>query len=284
MPFSRSIRSRYAARQFDRREPLRGDQRRRLGDRQKAGIGRCHDRRSVGGGHENMRRLGLHRVIGPDQRDHLAQRGIGREQGALLARQQFEPEQFGFGGELRRNVDCHGRYSAALAIGRRFPPQQRDHLIGRADLGEHHHETRERRVMLFVGPAGIRVRNEEDLIVKHHGISRRRLAADIRGGADDDQRVDIARAQQRVEIGSALHERAKAVFAHDRVPGLDVKFGVKRMAEVAGRKCAPHARAPFCIGEIVEVNGPRFVALRRWSCFGSTPQYRQKRGLRPRGS
>src|SRR4051795_12499596 len=64
-----------------------------------------------------MRWLGLHRVIGPDQRDHLAERGIGGEQGALLAWQQFEPEQFCFSRELHRNVDCHGRYSAALSIG-----------------------------------------------------------------------------------------------------------------------------------------------------------------------
>ncbi len=77
--------------------------------------------------------------------------------------------------------------------------------------------------------------------------------------------VSILRARkQRIEIGGALHERAEAVFAHDRVPGLNVKFGVKRMAEIAGRKCAPHARAPFCIGEIVKVNGPRFVAPGRW--------------------
>ena len=39
--------------QLDRRQPFRGDQRRRLGDRQEAGVGRGHRRRSVPGAGAN---------------------------------------------------------------------------------------------------------------------------------------------------------------------------------------------------------------------------------------
>jgi hypothetical protein len=37
--------------------------------------------------------------------------------------------------------------------------------------------------------------------VARYRIARRRLAADIRGGADDDQRLDAARAQLGIEVG-----------------------------------------------------------------------------------
>src|ERR1700693_1523608 len=59
-----------------------------------------------------MRRLGVERVVGPDQLYHRAQRDIGRQQGAFLTRQQFEAEQSGLG--RKRSVDVgHRSYPAA---------------------------------------------------------------------------------------------------------------------------------------------------------------------------
>src|ERR1700693_615035 len=63
-----------------------------------------------------MRRLGVERVVGPDQLYHLAQRDIGRQQGAFLTRPQFEAEQSGLG--RKRSVDVgHRSYPAAAAAG-----------------------------------------------------------------------------------------------------------------------------------------------------------------------
>src|SRR2546421_12742682 len=64
-----------------------------------------------------MGRLGSHRVIAADQRDHLAQCGVSREQALLLPGQQLEAEQFGLGGEQRFDIGDHGIYSAAPATG-----------------------------------------------------------------------------------------------------------------------------------------------------------------------
>src|SRR6202040_4334171 len=67
--------------------------------------------------HEDMRRLGLERVVGTDQFHHLSQRCIGRQQRHFLTGQQFEAEEFGLGEKAGFDISAHRGYSATPARG-----------------------------------------------------------------------------------------------------------------------------------------------------------------------
>ncbi len=136
----------------------------------------------------------------------------GGERGAPLLVGEYPPR------EMERHVNAAAEASLGRARDRcRVPAQQRDHLVGRAHIGEHHHQDPERRVVFFVSVAGIRVRHEEHLVIEHHRVARGQFAADIGRSADDDQRIDAARAQYRVEVGGALDKRAEPGLAHGEV-------------------------------------------------------------------
>jgi hypothetical protein len=63
-----------------------------------------------------MRRFGLERIVGANERDRLAQYCVRGAQSGLLAGQQLQAEQCGLDGEAVFDAVVHGAYSAAAAV------------------------------------------------------------------------------------------------------------------------------------------------------------------------
>ena len=82
------------------------------------------------------------------------------------------------------------------------------------DVAERVGHGRQGGVVLLVGEGGVAVGDEEHLVVQHHRVPRGGLAADLGGGAGDDQGVDAAILQDRVQVGRAGREGAEAALAH----------------------------------------------------------------------
>ena len=115
-----------------------------------------------------------------------------------------------------------GSYSAAsrsAALASRPPDQE----VGVHHVAEDRVERRQRRIVLLVGARRVGVADHDGLEIEHHGVTRRRLAADIRDRAGDQHRVVALRAQPLRQIGRALDEGTETIFLHDLVLGLHVE-------------------------------------------------------------
>ena len=78
--------------------------------------------------------------------------------------------------------------------------------------------------MLGIGQRAIGIADEDHVIIELHRVTRRGFAAAIGQRAGDDQRVDVARLQEVVQVARAGNEGAEALFldAHvDRIVHLE---------------------------------------------------------------
>ena len=118
------------------------------------------------------------------------------------------------------------------------------HFVDRLHVGELAVEPRQRGVVFLVGTGGETVGHHDGLEIEHHRITRGALAADMGGGAGDQDGVDIALAQMPLDVGGALDESAVALLRQASVFGPDVVKVPEFETVVAflhGFVAAPHA-------------------------------------------
>jgi hypothetical protein len=127
---------------------------------------------------------------------------------------------------LARLLIGRSRTSRGLTVPPGLDP--RDRLVGGDYIAEENH-VRQAGVVHRVAARGVAVLHEQDVVAHLHRVSHRRLAAAVRGGAGDDQRVDAPGLQERVEIARARNEGAPPCLRHNQVLLLDVEAGPQGM-------------------------------------------------------
>jgi hypothetical protein len=115
----------------------------------------------------------------------------------------------------------------------------RDGLVGGDHIAEENH-VRQAGVVQRVAVRGVAVLHEQDVVTHLHRVPHRRLAAAVRGGAGDNQRVDAPGLQERVEIARTRNKGAPPGLRHNQVLRLDVKAGPQGMLLRADGKGPPY--------------------------------------------
>jgi hypothetical protein len=115
----------------------------------------------------------------------------------------------------------------------------RDGLVGRDHIAEENH-VRQAGVVKRVAVRGVTILHEQDMVAHLHRVPHRRLAAAVRGGTGNDQRVDAPGLQERVKIARAWNEGAPARLWHNQVLRLDVEAGPQGMLLRADGKGPPY--------------------------------------------
>lgn len=133
--------------------------------------------------------------------------------------------------------------------------------------------------MLFVGSRRGAVGDEVNGIVQHHGVARGRFAAHIGQRARDDQRIDAARPQLRIEIAGIADEGAVARLVDHQIPGLHIERGVDRMGRMPRRERHAHGVAHRWRHEGAEPQAPVALGPRGVP----QPDHGAARGARLRG-
>src|SRR5262249_18547902 len=98
--------------------------------------------------------------------------------------------------------------------------------------------------------------DKKHLVVHHHRIPRGSLAADLRHGAGDDERVDPSFLQAGMQIRGARHESAITSLEDDHVLFGHVQFRPERVPGVAGCERLDKPCTTFRDEEMLEEDRP----------------------------
>jgi len=110
--------------------------------------------------------------------------------------------------------------------------------------------------MFSIGWGGARIGDEEYFVVHHHRVPSRGVAADLRHGARNDERVDTPFLQPSVQIRRARHKSTEAPLDEDHILLGHIQFRPERVTGVAWRECLDEASTTFRCEEMLKVNGP----------------------------
>jgi len=104
----------------------------------------------------------------------------------------------------------------------------RDSLFSSQHVTEIAQKIVQRCSVLLIGQGGVAVGYHNDAIIEHHGIARRRFAADVGQRASDEQTFDATASQFDVDVGGAVDERAVFDFLDVQVSRQRLQLRIKR--------------------------------------------------------
>ena len=119
--------------------------------------------------------------------------------------------------QLGRVVGAFSRLLGGRQCLARVRLQTGNHLVRRHDVAEGQIERSERCVVVLVRHRGIGIAHHDGPKIEHHGIARRRLAADIGYRTRDQDGIERARLEHCGKVGGSLNERAEAVLLDNDV-------------------------------------------------------------------